>query len=88
VIPGCAVKLLATLRVKVVGFRKLRYLLSQFYDAVFDRILHEDYLSENQSCMLFGLSQKDSAGIRNSPGTAIRRPEEASVELPGSLWEV
>jgi hypothetical protein len=47
VIPRCAVKLLAASQEQSVRFTDLRYFLSQFHDASFDRILRGDRLAEH-----------------------------------------
>jgi hypothetical protein len=46
-IPRCAVWLLpAAMQVQSVRFTDLRYFVSQFHDAFFDGILHDDRLAE------------------------------------------
>jgi hypothetical protein len=46
VIPGCARHLLfSAMQVLAVRFTDLRYFLSQFHDAFFDGILHNDRLA-------------------------------------------
>jgi hypothetical protein len=46
-IPCCAVWLLpAAMQVQAVRFTELRNLLPQFHNALFDRILHDDRLTE------------------------------------------